>query len=151
MASSGTRPSHARSKTPCGSGERTRLSSTIATSTKGIVAIGRFPVDQPETFAVEQDVARDGIVMAGDKTSQTCIIGLVEPLKTRDVRIKNAGGKKTGSAHMREQARDDVRIVDEGGEDRRGLDARQQLSQRLCQRVRAARIGAQRSLRDEVD
>jgi hypothetical protein len=52
---------------------------------------------------------------------------------------------------MREQARDDVRIVDEGWEDRRGLNARKQLSQRLCQRARPARIGFQRLLVDEVD
>src|ERR1700675_2028051 len=65
--------------------------------------------------------------------------------------IKQAGHKKTGSAHMREQARDDVRVVDEGWEDRRGLNARKQLSQRLCQRARPARIGFQRLLVDEVD
>jgi hypothetical protein len=118
---------------------------------QSIIAISRFPVDQPEAFAIEQDVARDEIVVAGDKTCQTRVISLVEPLKAPNMRIKQAGRKKTGSAHMREQARDDVRIVDEDWEDRRGLNARKQLSHRLCQRARPARIGFQRLLVDEVD
>jgi len=118
---------------------------------EGIVAIGRFPVDQPKAFSVEQDVARDGIVVAGDEPRQTGIVGVAELLKARDVRIKHARRKQTGSPHMREQARDDVRIVDEEWEGRRGLHARKQLSQRPRQRGRPARIAVQRLLRDEVD
>jgi len=33
---------------------------------QGIIATGRFPVDQPEPFAIEQDVARHGVVVTGD-------------------------------------------------------------------------------------
>ena len=32
------------------------------------------------------------------------------------MRIEHAGGEQTGTAHMREQARDDVGIVDESAE-----------------------------------
>ena len=66
------------------------------------------------------------------------------------MRIKEAGCKKTGSAHVSEQAGDDVGIVDELREQRRGLQASQQLSQRLRQCARPARIDLQRLPLDEV-
>jgi hypothetical protein len=67
------------------------------------------------------------------------------------MRIKQARGKQTGPPHMREQARDDVGIVDVIRKDRGGLHPRKQFSQRLRQRARPARIGFHRLLLDEVD
>ncbi len=118
-----------------------------------IVAVGRLPVDQPQALAIEQDVVRDRIVVAGDQFRRACVIGFAEPFKAFDMRVQQAGRKNTGSAHMRKQAGDDIGIVDEGWKDRRGLNARKQHSQRLRQRPRprAARIGLKRLLFDEVD
>ena len=51
------------------------------------------------------------------------------------MRIKQAGGKQTGPPHMREQARDDVGIVDVMREDR-GASTRENISPSACASAR---------------
>ena len=118
---------------------------------EGIIATGRFPVDQPELLTIEQDVARGGVVVAGNQPGRACIVGFAEQFKALHMRIEQAGRKQTGPPHMREQARDDVGIVDVIREHRGGLHPRKHLSQRLRKRARPARIGVQRLFLHEVD
>jgi len=103
---------------------------------EGIIATSRFPVDQPEPFAIEQDVARSGIVVAGDQTGRACIVGFADQFEAFHMGIKQPGGKQTGPPHMREQARDDVGIVDVIREDRGAACTREKSSPSACASAR---------------
>ncbi|KZS00456.1 Uncharacterized protein APZ42_003222, partial [Daphnia magna] len=90
------------------------------------------------------------IVVAGDEPVKAAGIGLANPPEPFEMGIEQAIGEKPGSAHVGEQAPDDVRIVDEMRKDRAFLETCQQRTDRHHQCGRATWVGLQRAMRDEV-
>ncbi|MGE3907681.1 MAG: hypothetical protein AB7F36_17145 [Reyranellaceae bacterium] len=78
-------------------------------------------------------------------------IGNGKALKPLDMRVEHAGSEEARATNMPEQARDDVGIVDEVGEQRCRLQALQRFAERPRQRAGPSRELVQRPCRYEID